>query len=469
MMEMTESRQLLAEYAERGSEAAFRELVERYVNFVYSTAARLLGGDTHRAEDVTQIVFADLARTAGTLSPETMLGGWLHRHTCFVAVNTRRSEWRRQNREREAVEMNSAQDQPDFSRVAPVLDEAINQLGTDDRAAILLRFFEQRDFRRIGEALGSTEDAARMRVNRALEKLGTLLKRRGLTTSAGALATALSANAVMPAPAGLAASITAATALAAPAAVTVATHATVNAMNWINGKTVTLLLAGALASGAGTYVTQQRQAARLREHNQTLLAQQEALARERDQAAAAAAAKAEELDRLQRDEAELVRLRGEVAALREQAKQVQKLKDENRRLQAASTMAPPPAEADANAQQQAVQARMNDAKQLMLSVILYANDWSGNFPTNLVQIGPYSPPDKASLTNQFELVYQGRPKQLGPGVVASTIALRENQPALINGQWCKVYGFIDGHVEYKPEPPEGFAAWEKLHIVASGQ
>src|SRR5580704_16801677 len=104
---MTDSQRLLADYAKHGSEAAFRELVTRYLDLVYSTALRLAGGDTHLAEDVAQTVFVDLASLAKSLSGEVKLGGWLHRHTCFVAAKTLRGERRRQSRERQAVEMNS--------------------------------------------------------------------------------------------------------------------------------------------------------------------------------------------------------------------------------------------------------------------------------------------------------------------------------------------------------------------------
>jgi RNA polymerase sigma factor (sigma-70 family) len=208
---MSDSRQLLAEYANGGSEAAFRELVIRYVDLVYSAAVRLVNNDTHLAEDVTQTVFADLARMARSLSPNVTLGGWLHRHTCFVASKTMRRERRRQLREQEAAQMNSSEDHSaaQLAAIAPLLDEAINQLGAVDRTAILLRFFEQRDFRSVGEALGSNEEAARKRVNRALEKLQTLLHRRGIALSAGALGAALATQAVSAAPAGLAAGITA--------------------------------------------------------------------------------------------------------------------------------------------------------------------------------------------------------------------------------------------------------------------
>src|SRR5712671_5858243 len=107
---MNDSQALLAEYARNGSELAFRELVACYLGLVYSTALRLVNGNTHMAEDVAQMVFTDLARTARTLSHNTMLGGWLHRDTCFVASKLMRGERRRQSRERRAAEMNALND-----------------------------------------------------------------------------------------------------------------------------------------------------------------------------------------------------------------------------------------------------------------------------------------------------------------------------------------------------------------------
>jgi RNA polymerase sigma factor (sigma-70 family) len=204
-VKMTDSRQLVAEYASTGSEPAFRELVSRYLNLVNSTALRLAGGDTHLAEDVAQTVFIHLARKARRLPSDVLLGGWLHRDTCNVAAKMMRGERRRQLRERQAVEMNAPQDHAaaNLAQVAPILDDAINQLGAEDRTAILLRYFEQLDFRSVGEALGSNDEAARKRVTRALEKLHSLLQHRGVSLSAAALGTALAAEAVTAAPAGL--------------------------------------------------------------------------------------------------------------------------------------------------------------------------------------------------------------------------------------------------------------------------
>jgi len=209
---MTDDAKLLRDYAKHGSEAAFGELVSRYVDLVYSTALRQVNGDTQLAQDVTQNVFIDLARRAGVLPNGVVLGGWLYRHTGFTASKVVRSEQRRRIREQEAVNMNALHTQPNtdaaWRQVAPVLDEAMQRLGGRDRDAIVLRYFERRDLRAVGAALGTNEDAAQKRVSRALEKLRAFLARRGITFSAAVLATTIASQAVSAAPAGLAVSIT---------------------------------------------------------------------------------------------------------------------------------------------------------------------------------------------------------------------------------------------------------------------
>ena len=58
-----------------------------------------------------------------------------------------------------------------WTQIAPLLDGALEQLGQNDHDAVVLRFFEGRNFKEVGAALGASEDAAKKRVNRALEKL----------------------------------------------------------------------------------------------------------------------------------------------------------------------------------------------------------------------------------------------------------------------------------------------------------
>lgn len=317
---MTETPQLLTEYVKTGSEPAFHELVSRYVDLVHSTALRLVNGDTHRAEDVTQTVFADLARLARTLSPNVMLGGWLHRHTCFVASNVMRGERRRQNRERQAVEMSSLEDhsEENLTTVAPVLDEAINQLGTADRQAILLRFFEQRDFQSVGAAMGSNEEAARKRVNRALEKLHLLLKNRGIVFSATALGSLLGSHAVSAAPVGMAAGIAASA--VAGAAITAAAGTTTFTLLTIMNTKLKLAIVGALAVAVAVpFVIQQKALNAAREETVVLRQQvqkMEALETENKRLAALASESAPALTPTNDPSRELLQARGEINRMR---------------------------------------------------------------------------------------------------------------------------------------------------------
>jgi RNA polymerase sigma factor (sigma-70 family) len=209
---MTDDAQLLRQYAETGSEAVFAELVRRHVNLVHSAALRQVNGDAHLAQDVTQLVFTDLARKAGEVARHRVLAGWLFTSTRFAAAKLVRGERRRQAREWEAHTMNEISSEADqmreWERVRPVLDETLAELSEADREAILLRFFEGRDFSEVGARLSVNSNTARMRVERALDKLHGLLARRGVTSTTAALAVALSGQAVAAAPAGLAATVT---------------------------------------------------------------------------------------------------------------------------------------------------------------------------------------------------------------------------------------------------------------------
>src|SRR5258708_4834441 len=99
-----EDSELLRRYAETGAENAFAEIVRRRIGLVYSVALRHTH-DAHRAEDVTQKVFTDLARKAGALAGRTVLVGWLYRSAQYAASNAVRTERRRQVREQEAYTM----------------------------------------------------------------------------------------------------------------------------------------------------------------------------------------------------------------------------------------------------------------------------------------------------------------------------------------------------------------------------
>ena len=190
---MSNDAALLRRYAD-GDEAAFRELVERHLPLVYSTALRQVGGDCAVAEDVTQSVFADFAARARELEAGCLIAGWLYRATRFAAAKVVRSEQRRRVRELafhqdQELRKNpiAAEDVVDPDELNLHLDAVINELSEQDRDAIILRFFQGLDFRAVGAALQTSDDTAQKRVGRALEKLRMLLGQRGVALSVGAL------------------------------------------------------------------------------------------------------------------------------------------------------------------------------------------------------------------------------------------------------------------------------------------
>ena len=328
--------QLLKSYGRDDSQDAFAEIVRRHVNLVYSAALRQMR-EAELARDVTQLVFTNLARRAKSLPPKGTLAGWLYRDASFTSREILRRERRRVAREQEAVAMQDGEMSHDWARIQRGLDDALSQLGQTDRDAVLLRFFGQCSLKDVGSALGMEEDTARKRVSRALEKLRLLLARQGIITTNDALSSALSTHAVQIAPAGLAAGIlaTSLTAGSAVAATGVTTFAEFLTMTTKLKMTIAAL---AVAATVGTPLYLQRA------ENESLRAQNQALLADSSQLAALKAENEQLSNRVllaagnslpEEQQAELNRLRGEVARLRTEANQAQQLGQQGNRARPA--------------------------------------------------------------------------------------------------------------------------------------
>lgn len=312
---MSNDTELLRQYLEGHSESAFGELVHRHLNLVYSAGLRETGGDTALAEDLSQAVFTELARKAPRLLDHPSLAGWLYTAVRHTAANLRRSEQHRRKREEEAQAMNEllSEDSPaeSWEQLRPVIDSALHGLKESDRTAIVLRFLENRSLRDVGAEIGLTENAARMRVDRALERLRGELARRGVTSTASGLAAALVAGMCIQAPAALGASITT-VALASSVAVSSNTLFLIKLMTFLKTK---LAVAGLVVAGLSVPVWQQTRINQARSENESLRAKLETPAAvQSSQPDSTPIAENAELQQLRdwkaKTEPELLRLRG---------------------------------------------------------------------------------------------------------------------------------------------------------------
>jgi uncharacterized protein (TIGR03435 family) len=265
-----EDMELLRQYARRGSEEAFAALVSRHVNLVYSVALRQTR-DAAMAQEITQAVFVILARKADSLGDKTILPGWLCRTARNVAANALTIQRRRQRREQEAY-MQSLLNEPTpeetWRHIAPLLDAALARLGGKDHDAIVLRFFENKELKQVGAALGVSEDAAKKRVSRALEKVRRFFLQRGVDSTAAAIGESISTHSIQAAPVALAKTVTAvvlAKSAAASASTLTLIQGALTIMAWT--KTKTAIVVGTvilLAAGTATVtVVKERNAVKI--------------------------------------------------------------------------------------------------------------------------------------------------------------------------------------------------------------
>ena len=485
LMKMTvNDHDLLRQFAEDQSQDAFTALVRRHVDLVYSAALRQVRSPD-LAGEVTQSVFGDLARNADKLRPGTILTAWLYQVTRRTAIDVVRREARRQARERLVAEMTAMNATPsvnDWTQIEPMLDEAMDALDETDRAAVLLRFFENKSLREVGASLGTSGDAAQKRVTRAVDRLREFFARRGVAVGAGGLIAVISANAVQAAPAALAATVSA---VAATAATVIHSSTAILAtkeiaMITLNKIVVTASLAAAV--GAGIYEAHEASAARtevaeLKQQQTPLVAQIQQLQQERADATNQLAALLAENAQLKSNsnETELLRLRGKVGALRNQLNN--QTNETGRNDQASEQQLKEKLSRQADFIRDDDK-RKNDAGLISAGMSAYVFGKGGKLPNDFTQltnvVSTHFPQGTVSpeYFSQFEfmnlgtqvLIFDSRGATVNPDMANKLVEFREKVARQApDGYWYRIYGLfgLGPQVVTATSSDGNFDAWEK--------
>ena len=458
---MTPDSELLRQFARTNSQDAFAELVKRHVNLVYSAALRQVNGDEHLAKDVAQMVFTDLARKANSLSRRETLTGWLYTSAHFAAAKIVRGENRRRDREEKFMREPTTENAPelDWEKIRPMLDDAMHELKESDREAVLLRYFENRQFTEVGEKLGLNENAARMRVERALEKLRDIFTKRGITT-ATAFASVISANAIQIAPANLAATLT-------TASIATAGTGTFTFLKIMTATKLKLAFSALVVAGATTaFVVQHQAQEKLRADNAALTQQLAQLQTDNESLSNRLTSVSESKRIIDDPSDELLKLRGEVGVLQRQANEAsQKAQAAEEKMAAVlSTQAKFTANESAT---------INAMKDLGLDMRIYAGDHNNQFPTNdrLYQLAKDYDNNKNLLQDipAIEYLNIGAVKFISENELdhPNMVMLRERIARQAPDEtWRRVYLFADGSVQTATSYDGNFDAWEKANTYS---
>lgn len=449
--------QLLAAYRCEAREGAFAELVRRHLSLVLGAARRLVGGDSGTAEDVAQSVFTELARQAARLERHPSLAGWLYTTTRHMAGHARRERERREKREHLTMTPTPPlHDAPgDWEPLRPMIDDAMAELPEEDRHAVLLRFFEGREWKEVGDALGLTDNAARMRIQRALEKLRVHLRRKGVTTSASALAALLTANAAPTAPAALISQIASASIVASAAAPTLTSLVLSMKTPLIYSVSAVLLAIPIIHQELGI----QRTAAELANLSAELQAGS-------NRSLSGPLSTQEELEQLRREATELESLRSEAERLRTSIGSDRRAQIESAELKLRA------AESDlqsAVATKEAKRVReqsVDSLKHLGLAARIFATDNQERFPTSFGEMREIIGLDGDKLPSGLPI--DGFEFYPQPRVISERepqlFLFREKEPRLApDGTWERAYTLADGSVQNAHSSTKDFSEWERTH------
>jgi RNA polymerase sigma factor (sigma-70 family) len=175
---------------------AIGQLISQHINFVHAVAYRQVRGDAHLAEDVTQAVFILLLQKAHRIQSEAAMASWLFTTTRYAAANAMKMVRRRKYYEHQAALNAQTETTSDAMKIEdenlePLLNDAINSLPKSDRTCVIMSYLQQKTHRQVAAVMGLSEEAARKRVSRAIERMREFLVSRGAAAPVAVIGSSL--------------------------------------------------------------------------------------------------------------------------------------------------------------------------------------------------------------------------------------------------------------------------------------
>ncbi len=180
---LTEERQLI-DRCLKGETQTFGLLVVRYERMVRSVIRRLVNID-HEVEDLAQQTFITAYENLRNFNGSSKFSSWL----CQIALNKARDHrryWQRRQGDIDAIDINltsdsqGPEDQCAVQKIDMQLQAALAKLKHTDREVVVLKYIHGYDYEAVGQMLGCTAQAAKVRSVRARDALKEILERMGV-------------------------------------------------------------------------------------------------------------------------------------------------------------------------------------------------------------------------------------------------------------------------------------------------
>ena len=172
---------LLVEKFQQGDNSAFDELVKKYQDKIYGQCYHFTY-DAGDALDLTQDIFIRVFQSLGNFKGQSSFYTWLFRivhNTCIDYIRHKKAALDAENIYSEYVSGKAEQSSPiklaEAKELEDEVSKAMNMLSTREKSAIILRYYEDLDYKSISEILGCRIGTVKANISKGMRMLRNII------------------------------------------------------------------------------------------------------------------------------------------------------------------------------------------------------------------------------------------------------------------------------------------------------